>query len=386
MNRKYALLLALLLVFSNLAAFAAGYFLRDLAPRSDQPFALLRQAHEILQTHAFYELPANPALEYGMIRGMLEAYGDPHTRFVEPVQTELNTNSLAGEYGGIGVELGRDAEGYVILHPFRESPAAASGVQDGDRLIQVDDLAVTPETPTEAVVAALRGPVGEPVSLSVARPPTFTRLDFTLKRAAIPLPSVTWHLAPDEPTLGIIKVNLIAASTAEEIQTAVAGLQARGARYFALDLRGNGGGLVDAGVRVARLFLTKGEVLKEQYRGQPVNTYKVNQRGPLSDIPLAVLVNSSTASAAEIVAGALQAQERAPLIGEPTFGKDSIQLAFDLQDGSSLHVTAAKWWIPGLGIDIGAHGLQPDIPTAPADENHPDPAVEAAIQFFTRLP
>ncbi len=386
MNRKQTLLLTLLLAFGNLAAFAAGYFLRDLALRSEQPFPLLQEAHKILQSHAFYELPPNPALEYGMIRGMLETYGDPHTRFVEPVQTELNTNSLAGEYGGIGVELGRDAEGYVILHPFNESPAADAGVQDGDRLIQVDDLPVTPETPTEVVIAALRGPVGESVSLSIARPPTLTRLEFTLKRAVIPLPSVTWHLAPDEPALGILKVNLIAASTAEEIQTAVSELQARGAQFFALDLRGNGGGLVDAGVDVARLFLTEGEILKEQYRDQAVNTYTVRQPGPLSALPLAVLVNGGTASAAEIIAGALQARERAPLIGQSTFGKDSIQLAFDLQDGSSLHVTAAKWWIPGLGIDIGAHGLQPDIPTAPADEDHPDPAVEAAIQFFTRLP
>ena len=192
---------------------------------------------------------------------------------------------------------------------------------------------------------------------------------------------MTWYSAPADPDVGIIKVNLIAASTADEIEKAVDELQSLDAKFFVLDLRGNGGGLVDAGVSIARLFLAEGDVLQEQYRGKPLKTYSVQNTGLFSDIPIAVLVDANTASAAEIVAGALQAQGRADLIGQTTYGKDSIQLAFDLSDGSSLHVTAAKWWLPGLDQDFGENGLLPDV-LVPLGET--DLALSAAIDYFSK--
>ncbi len=143
-------------------------------------------------------------------------------------------------------------------------------------------------------------------------------------------------------------------------------LQQRGATAFVLDLRDNPGGLLDAGVDIARLFLKEGSVMQQQYRGQEVKTFEVEKPGPLADLPLAVLINHGSASAAEIAAGALQAHRRATLIGEPSYGKDSIQLVFTLQDGSSLHVTSAQWWIPGLQKPVGEQGLQPDILIDPA--------------------
>ncbi len=382
MNSKQNLAIYLIFLLSLVLSFTSGYLIHAQwgSPKTDHP--VLLEAKNILENHALDDLPEGATLEYGMIRGMLEAFGDPFTHFTEPAQTELNNDNLEGSYGGIGATLDRDPDSFILLYPFPDGPAFEAGILDNDRLILVDDLIITPETPTEEAVAALRGPEGDPVSLTISRPPEHEEYSFEIKRENIPLPSVTWHTAPAEATLGIVKVNLIAASTTEEIERAIADLKSQGAEYFALDLRGNGGGLVDAGVDVARLFLESGDILQEQYRDKPINTYKVKTPGPLNDIPLVVLTDANTASAAEIIAGALQAHSRAPIIGAHTFGKDSIQLAFELQDSSSLHVTAAKWWIPGLDINIGENGIAPDIEVLPGEDNQ-DTAIEAAIQVFT---
>ncbi len=321
-------------------------------------------------------------MEYGAIHGMVGAYGDPHTRFVEPVQAEFNNDRLTGSYGGIGAQLSRDADGFIVLHPYPESPASEAGIEDGDRLIQVDDLEITPNIPMDEVIAEIRGPEGKKVDLVITRPPDFSEMKFSVKRAEILLPSVAYHLDATEPLLGVVQVNVIASSTPAEIKEAVADLQSRGATHFALDLRSNGGGLLIEGVDIARLFLTEGIVIQQQYKGEDVKTYEVEELGPLKDIPLIILVDQYTASAAEIISGAMQNHDRAPLIGTPTFGKDSVQLVFELQDNSSLSVTSAKWWIPGLEPPLGEGGLQPDITVSTENAGDNDPFIEAAIRYF----
>jgi carboxyl-terminal processing protease len=313
---------------------------------------------------------------------MLSAYGDPYTSFSEPAQHELQTNALQGTFGGIGVTLGKDADGFHVLFPFPDSTAAKAGILDGDRLLQVDNVLITPETPSESIQAALRGPVEVPVHLTITRTPEYTEIELIIERMEISLPSVAWHLDPTEPRLGLIQINLIAATTHQEILIAFNDLQTRGAKAYALDLRNNTGGLVNAGIDISRLFLSSGVILEQQYRGQPVETYSTGAPGELSMYPLVVLVNHSTASAAEIIAGSLQANDRAILIGAPTFGKDTIQLVFDLEDGSSLHITAAHWWIPGLNQSMADHGLQPDILVDPGLGIASDPFIDAAIKYF----
>ena len=377
-QRSFLTALSIIALLS--AGFLAGYTTHAKFSAAANEFPILKEAYALILTQGMADPPASPAMEYGMIRGMIEAYGDPYTSFAPPDQHELETQNLQGSYGGIGASIEKDAEGYYQLFPFPDSPAKQAGIQDGDRLLSVDELTITPETPQDTLLAAIRGPVGEDVLISVGRPPQYQPLTFTIQRAEIALPSVTWRLDPGEPRLGVIKVNLIAASTPDEIQRAVADLQARGATHFALDLRENYGGLLDAGVDVARLFLTEGVVIQQQYRGRAVETFEVETPGALASLPLVVLVNQNTASAAEIIAGALQAQQRAPLIGISTYGKDAIQLVFNLQDGSSLHLTAARWWAPGLSRPI-SDGLQPEI-EIPADAPGSDPTMQAAIQFF----
>lgn len=363
------------------AGFAGGYFFRASVRPGEKNWPVFNQAYDILANHGLKELPPDPVLEYGMIRGLVQAYNEPHTLFVEPPQHELEGNALHGSFGGIGVRLSHDPEGYWVVYPFPESPAALAGLQDGDRLLAVDGAAITFETDQDSVEAALRGPVGERVRITAARKPDYAPFERTVERAEIPLPSVTWHLDAGEPRLGVIEVNLIASSTPDEIQKAVKDLQAREATVFSLDLRDNFGGLLTAGIDTARLFLRDGVVIEQQYRGKALETYRVEKPGPLVDIPLTVFVNQHTASAAEIIAGALKAQGRAKVIGTTTFGKDTIQLIFDLQDGSSLHVTAARWWVPGLEPFSPGKGIQPDI-SAPSAETGPDAAVQAAVQVL----
>ena len=357
---RRSFLFSLIAIFCLSTAFFSGFFVHAYY-ESARDFPVLRQAYRILKNHSLEDLPPPPAIEYGMIRGMLEAYGDPNSTFLEPVQQMLQTDSLQGSVGGIGVELRRDSEGNTIIFPFPDGPAAQAGIQEGDRLVRVGNVNVTPETPMETIQEALRGPEGQSVWLEVLRPPDYVKIEVEIRRENIPLPSTTWYVASKDTRVGVIKISLIASSTPEEVKTAVDDLRKQGVSFFVLDLRDNGGGLLTSGVDTARLFLQDGVVLQQQYRTQIVETFSVEHPGPLVDLPVAVLVNEGTASAAEIVAGSLQSHGRAALIGSPTYGKDSIQLVFDLQDGSSLHVTAARWWLPNRETPLTGTGLQPDF-------------------------
>ncbi len=377
--RSFLITVAVVLCLS--LGFITGYLAHDRLAASPSGFSILQQAYEILTTKGLKDPPAPPALEYGMIRGMVQAYDDPFTSFVEPAEHELETNTLEGHFGGIGVRLDKDQAGNIILYPFQNSPAARAGIIEGDRLLQVDALAITTQDTSDVVEAALRGPVGQSVRLKIGHAPHYEPVELKIKREDFPLPSVSWHRDPSEPRLGIVEINIIAATTPSEVTQAINDLQGRGVLAIALDLRDNYGGLLTAGVDTARLFLSDGTIIQQKYRGQETETYSVKQPGQFSTLPLVVLVNQNTASAAEIIAGALKVHQRGKLIGTRTYGKDTIQLVYDLKGGASLHVTAARWWIPNLDPPLGGNGVQPDIPLESADPAaKPDPFIQAAVQ------
>jgi carboxyl-terminal processing protease len=383
-SRKNLVLFVSLQIILMGLMFSAGYLTQRIIYQRQSNFPIFTQAYQLLRDNALKPLPAPKILEYGMIRGLLDAYKEPFTVFVEPPQNELQTNQLQGKFGGIGVRLDRDPQNFYIIFPLPDSPAAKAGLVDGDRLVQIDSLAITPDTPQDDVVAAIQGTINSTVQIDITRLPDSSRHHFSIQRQEYPIPSVVWNLVPGAPHTGIIQVSMISDPTPVEVQKAMDDLKKQGATSFILDLRNNGGGLVQAGVDTARLFLKSGVVIQQQYRDKPVESFNVGKSGLYAAIPLAVLINHGTASAAEIVAGALQGQKRSLLVGFPSYGKDTIQLVFDLQDGSSLHVTSAHWWVPGLFTSIEGKGLQPDIPL-PEDQANGSEAIQAAVKELQKI-
>jgi len=365
----------------SVSAMFAGYQLRSVWPPASEKYGLLREAHRFLENHYISELPEQLTLERGMIHGMVDRLDDPYTNYVEPATHEIQTDDLSGEYGGIGAYLSLGEDKRIHLIPFEDGPAARAGIQEGDILIAVDHLIIDDNTSLETILAMVRGPVGTSVNLTLAsRKPGDNVIILDIVREAFPIPSVTYYLLPTDPRIGVIVITLFSVKTPQEVEDSFLNLKSRGMETLVLDLRDNPGGLLDSGIDVARFFLSDGVILIEERRGGEKDIFQVETEGGAVDIPLAVLVNEHTASAAEVVAAALQANHRAPLIGTPTLGKGSVQLVLELSDQSSLHVTASRWKTP-QGITLDFHGLQPDVPVTIEDGEH-DAIMLAAVDWL----
>ncbi len=360
--------------------FAGGFAARGLLD-GGRAYPLVAEAHEYLGQYFIEDLPPDVELERGMIQGMLQVLGDPYTSYVEPQAHELESDTLAGEYGGIGTYVSIDEAGLVHLVPFADGPAARAGVMEGDVLLAIDGQRLGPESTLQDVGAALRGPAGSSVQLLLApRQEGGVELEIAVTRETIALPSATGYLLPDDPTIGVIVVSVFSQRTPGEVRAAHDDLTGRGAMAIILDLRGNPGGLLDSAVDVARFFLETGIVVFQQERDGTEQVFRVETPGAAIQIPLAVLADGSTASAAEIVAAALQANGRALVVGQPTYGKGSVQLIFNLSDGSSLHITNARWLTPDRQA-LDRAGLQPDILVDPASSaGSGDTILAAAVQ------
>ena len=359
-------------------SFLGGVLFQKLYYERIHKFRVLTEAHNILEEHAILDLPSEQEMEYGMIRGMLDTYQEPYTVFVEPPQHELQSDQLAGKFGGIGIRIEIDTESNIVLYPVPGSPAELAGVMEGDVLLAVDDQQMHAEMTMDEIQATIRGPVGQKVQLTLLRKSNNQTEKVQVKREEFPIPSVTYNLLQENKNIGVIHIHVIADTTPDEVKTAIQSLQEKNASKFIIDLRDNAGGLVEAGVKTAGLFLPKCSIIEQQYRGKESEIFENKTLGEFADLPIVLLVNKGSASAAEIVSGAIQAQKRALLIGTNTYGKDTIQLVFDLSDGSSLHVTAAKWWVPDLGYAISGNGLIPDILLSDEEINQPDIYQKAA--------
>jgi len=372
-------------VLAYAAGFVAFYvwddagFLPAAGAGRSEALGVFWETWERLEKHFYGELPAPQARTYGAIRGALELLGDPYTVFVEPQPRALERDRLRGAFGGIGVDLQRDPQG-VVLSPYPDSPAERAGVRDGDVLLAVDGETISAETPVDDARARLRGEAGTPVTITISRPPT-PPLDLTIEREEIQVPSVAWRALDAAPDIGYVRVEAFTERTGQEVIAALQDLlQDEAISGLVLDLRGNSGGLIEPAVTTASQFLRDGVVLIELSRETEERSVPVRGGGIATDVPLAVLVDGGTASAAEIVAGALQDYGRAPLIGEPTFGKGAVQLIFDLSDGSSLHVTSAIWLTPNRNR-IDGQGLTPDI-DVPNGDGAEDEPLEHAVAYL----
>lgn len=354
------------------------------APGSESEMRVYWEIWRLLDRDFYGSKPSPMQRNYGAIRGMVESFNDPYTYFVEPQPRQLERDSLAGKFGGIGASIEQGADGYS-LHPQEGQPAALAGVQDGDLLLLVDDHEITAQMAVDDVVALVRGPAGSFVTLVVRRQDetgATQQLTLQVVRAEINTPSVEWRMLADagHERVGYIRLTLFTERSPEEMRQAIVELAGQGASRYILDLRGNPGGLVHSAVQIADLWLDDGVIYIEQRADGSEQSTQATTGTAAGDVPLAVIVDAGSASASEIVAGAIQDHGRGKLVGEKTFGKGSVQLIHELPDQSSLHVTHAQWLTPNRH-PITAYGLQPDVPVTPGTDPLPQAiaVVEATV-------
>jgi carboxyl-terminal processing protease len=321
-------------------------------------------------------------MTWGAIRGALTTLDDPHTTFLEPQPRRREKEDLSGRFGGIGAAVSQDEEGRIVLDPMPDLPAEKAGIQKGDILLQVDDTELTPEMTVDQVVSLIRGEIGTVVRLTLRREGQAEPIVFEIERQEIPSDSVEWRMLEEAPGVGYIRIMLFSSRTAKELDKALAELKSRGATQLIVDLRGNGGGLFDSAIDVTSRFLADGAVVYQVEKDSQEQAFNARPGSGVETRPVVLLVDGGTASASEIVAGALQDRGRAALVGQKTYGKGSVQQVFDLSDGSSVHITASKWLTPNRR-QIDGYGLAPDVEVPISDEDRNqgrDPQLERAIE------
>lgn len=380
-RRANAARLVVLLTLAVAIGFVGGMLFSEStdSPHNDETFATFWQSWEILDEEYYYGSPPKERLVQSAIQGLLRATGDPYTYYVPPAQAEFDRQQTAGEFGGIGADVTLNADGrLVIISPYSGFPAAEVGLRPQDQIREVDEQSLEGMSVGEAV-SLLRGEVGTEVTLTVYRPSESREFSVTLTRALVELPTVE---ARSIDEIGYARLFNFNNNATMQLEDALRDLLDQGAQALILDLRGNPGGLLDQAIGVSDLFLDEGVVVKQRARSGREVVYR-SEGGDLAEkIPLVVLVDAGSASASEVVAGALRDRERAVLIGETTYGKGSVQHVHTLTDNSQVHVTYALWFTPDE-TPIQDEGLAPDIVVEPPDDAEPgeDPALDRALEY-----
>ena len=311
------------------------------------------------------------------VDGMIGELNDPHTAFLAADRLRRLSESTSGRYGGLGIQIEPRDRWITVIAPLPDTPAERAGIQTGDRIVEIEGASTEGWTADEAL-KALRGDPGSRVTIAVERPGLATRLPFTLTRREIKVRSVQ-NVSMLQDSVGYLDVNVFSEATAEELRTGIESLVGRGARELIVDLRGNPGGLLEQGVGVADLFLDPGDkIVGMRGRTREANrdfTDRTAERWP--NVAVAVLVDSGSASASEIVAGALQDHDRAVIIGTTTFGKGSAQSVFPMPGGSALKLTTALWYTPS------GRSINRPLTQAPADSEPASTPDTAAPTYKT---
>jgi len=328
---------------------------------------------------------------YSTIQEMLATLGDPFTRLLKPQQYRNLQVDTSGELTGVGLQIALDSQTgeLIVISPLEGSPAETASIQAGDRVVKIDGHPTTEFTLDEAA-NKMRGAIGSSVVLTILKESNDQPEDITIIRDRIEINPVYAELKSDsEKTrpIGYIRLSQFNANATTEISQAVESFEQKGAIGYILDLRNNPGGLLQAGVEIARLWLDEGTIVYTVNRQRVLGSF--SSEGPaITNAPLVVLTNQGTASASEILAGALQDNGRAMLVGEKTFGKGLIQSLFDLSDGSGLAVTVAKYETPNHK-DINKQGIIPDVvvkqdPILPNQiTTEADKQYQAAVELIT---
>jgi carboxyl-terminal processing protease len=353
----------------------------EIPAQTGASFDLFWEAWELLQNDFYGDLPTEEEMTYGAIRGAINTLDDPFTAFIEPQTAAINREDDGGTFEGIGAYVTMEDGRLKIVNTFREQPAERAGLRRGDIVTQVDDTPIENMSIYEAITL-IRGPADTPVRLTILREGE-EPFEVEIIRARIDIPVVESEMKDGD----IAYVQLLDFSTDASVKLAEAteALLEQDPQGLILDLRGNPGGWLHESILVAGLFMPRDElVLIERLKDGSQRTFETTDRPLAPDIPMVVLVDGGSASASEIVAGALQDNDRAVLIGEKTFGKGSVQLPHELSNGAELRVTIARWFTPSDRA-IHGEGLEPDIAvelTLEDVEAELDPQLERAIEYL----
>ncbi|MDB5225384.1 MAG: ctpA [Candidatus Adlerbacteria bacterium] len=354
-------------------------------------FAKFWQAWSLLQnnfveTHASSSVPSDNEKLYGAIKGLTESYGDPYTTFFPPVEAKQFAEAISGSFGGVGMEMGDKDGAIVVIAPLKNSPAERAGILTGDAVIMVDATS-TAGLSVDDAVKLIRGPKGESVKLTLKRPGVDDPIVVNIVRDTISIPLI---VSSDKNGVFTIELYSFSQNSGELFRQELRKFIQSGDSKLILDLRGNPGGYLEAAVQMASFFLPVGEtVVTEDYKGKQENIvhrslgYNVFAKKKIS---MVVLANQGSASASEILAGALQQHGVAKLVGTRTFGKGSVQQLLELGGGAELKVTVARWLTPN-GTSISDGGLTPDIEAARTKEDVEagrDPQMDAALKWLAK--
>ncbi len=324
------------------------------------------------------------------IRGMVGEL-DPHSSFMDAGEFEDLRIATEGNYSGIGVEVTIEDDVLTVIAPLDGSPAARAGIRAGDTILSIDGQAVG-AGPLSDAIASIRGAVGTVVKVGIGREPLTQPLEFSIVRAMVSVHSVRHEML--EPGIGYLRISQFSETTGADTEAAVRALEEQAGgrlRGLVLDLRNNPGGVLDAAVEVSDFFLERGTIVSAEGRSEESRFRMEAMDGDLAQgTPIAVLVNEGSASAAEIVAGALRDNGRARLFGQKTFGKGSVQTVLPLEDGQALKLTTSRYFTPS-GVSIHERGIDPDVPlprpeaaesSAPPPQGAADPEVRAAVAWL----
>ena len=402
---KLTIMVALAVVVI-VGAFGAGYVARAFqapawapsaatftAPQSPQvtfteedvppEFEVFWEAWAFVEGEFYGDVPSKQDRVYGAIRGMVNAYGDENTAFIEPDRAAIFREDVSGSFEGIGAAVRMDEMGrLVIAEPFAGRPAAESGLARGDIVLAVDGQSLQGLSLYESI-ALIRGPAGSTVVLTVFRDGVDEPFDVPVVRARIEIEVVESERL--EGDIGYVRLTEFSRGATGKMAEAIKELNAEEPlKALILDLRDNPGGLLDESIFVSSQFIDEGVITIEKLKEDEEQVFEAQPGGVAPEVPLVVLVNRGSASASEIVAGAIQDSGRGTVLGEQTFGKGTVQIPHSLSDGSELRVTIAEWLTPS-GNQISGEGIVPDVYVERTQEDFVedrDPQLERAIEYL----
>ncbi len=380
-------LVSIIFGFGILIGYSLGKSQCPVCPPQNVDFSLFWEAYYKLQKK-FVNLEKfdTKKIIYGAISGMVKSLEDPYTVFLPPEETKRFIEDVKGTFEGVGMEIGIRKEQLQVIAPLEGTPAQKAGLRAGDKIIKINGQS-TADITIEEAVNLIRGPKGTEVILTILREDWEKSREFKIIRAVIEVPSLKWEIKQND--IAYIKLYHFTEKASFDLNKVAGEILASSAKKIILDLRNNPGGYLEVAQDIAGLFLEKGKIVVIEDFGakKEKKEYRAEGNARLLQYPLVVLINEGSASASEILAGALRDQRGIMLVGQKSFGKGSVQELEKLREGSSLKITVAKWLTP-KGELITDKGLEPDIRVEMTDEDYnegKDPQLDKAVEIIKEM-